>query len=333
MQWNSWFNESAPGYKVNWPLILIIGIILVLGTTLISKLTKSQTQKTDEEDPALGKKSKTPKQHPADSASQPEARKPMSKSRPNENASGVSKNEGNANPQAEGTRKSTVSAGSQPVQKQKSVPKLMINPVQWKATHTRLDWKSLKPEDMANRVKYALLFGDQHMSDGYGCLTKFRIKDWNKIGSGAGWHFDWWVFPTPRCGQKEYFRVATKPADQRKFYSSLLSDREHMEYFKETCELVANSWVWSLASGGELPTKSEAQKGAVYGIRYYKMCKCLALINKHSGIPSQREWIQSYFGQMTGDFKKSREFDGSIHNKEWKILQSGITNQDLFGWY
>lgn len=195
-----------------------------------------------------------------------------------------------------------------------------------------VNWNSMLPTDMANRVKYALVYGDRDGSGG--SLTKFRSNRWDMIGYGSGWHFDWWVFPTPRSGSRPDFRVSTNPTDQNQFYSNLLNDQAYMKNFRETCDRVASSWGWSLTNSQDLPATTSAQTRTVYAIRYYKMCKCLAFMYKYSQVANQRQWIKTYFDSMIGPFRQSpqsRKFDSTIGASEWNRLQAGITDKKLLG--
>jgi len=200
------------------------------------------------------------------------------------------------------------------------------------------------PEAMASRVKSAIYFGYPRGKNG--SLPKFqaaaRYNRWDMIGYATGYQFDWWVFPTPRSGLYKEFRVPTDRLQQGRFYRSLLNDRRYVDQFLEMLNYVALSWGWDLWNNRDVQNKTKSQNRPVYALRYYKMLKCLALMNRYAS-RQNKLWIQKFYNSMTtgvtipkrgsGIFQTVRRFDNTIGRPEWKIIHSqyGINNRDWFG--
>jgi len=256
-------------------------------------------------------------------------------------------------PQIRGTspiQKRFQKRGTSPIQKrfpkratsptQKRFQKRATSPIQKRAT------LSSGPEAMARRVKSAIYVGYLNVKgkNQDGSLAKFRAlarnNRWDMIGYATGYQFDWWVFPTPRSGLYPEFRVSTDRHQQGRFYRSLLNDRRYVRQFQEMCNYVALSWGWNLRNNRNVQNKTTSQKRPVYALRYYKMLKCLALMNRHAS-RQNKLWIQKFYHSMTtgpswphsGVKIPKRRFDNTIRRAEWKIIHSqyGINNRDWFG--
>merc|ERR1711964_424609 len=248
-------------------------------------------------------------------------------------------------PQIRGTspiQKRFQKRGTSPIQKRfqkrgtspnlKRFQKRVTSPTQKRAT-----WAS-GPEAMARRVKSAIYFGYSKGKNRDGSLTKFRAlahnNRWDMIGYATGYHFDWWVFPTPRSGQYPEFQVSTNKHEQGRFYRSLLNNRRYVRQFQEMCRLVAWSWGWKLGTNCEVRNKTQSQNRPVYALRYYKMLKCLALMNRYAS-RQNKLWIQKFYNSMANKclFRHGRHFDKTIGSSEWKPINSryGINDQNWFG--
>lgn len=182
--------------------------------------------------------------------------------------------------------------------------------------------------ELAKRVKSYLIDnndgGHLTMFGAYANGKLVRDKSKYKRDLVSSKHYDWWFFPTPKSGQRIDFRVSENSSAQQLFYRELLKDPVHMKNFKLACEIVSESWGWDVERQSHTQYKTN-----VNGIRWYKMCKCLALMKRYEQ-GSQYPWISKYYSSLMS-LRRDNNVNGGIQGLGSK--ETDNLDQNFLGKY